>query len=134
MLYRTVKVDILSAFILPETDMDRHPDRCVWAHMLLCVLSAAGSTSRTLFWCRAETLWPFVPPQGHDTTAASMNWALHLIGSHPEVQRRVHQELDEVFGTTAILFLSHCNANNDNDMLYSECKVLYIYIYSIWYV
>ncbi|KAL2077679.1 hypothetical protein ACEWY4_027183 [Coilia grayii] len=38
--------------------------------------------------------------EGHDTTAASMNWALHLIGSHPEVQRRVHQELDEVFGAS----------------------------------
>lgn len=38
--------------------------------------------------------------EGHDTTAASMNWALHLIGSHPEVQRRVHEELDEVFGVS----------------------------------
>ncbi|XP_072318939.1 cytochrome P450 4V2-like [Eucyclogobius newberryi] len=38
--------------------------------------------------------------EGHDTTAAAMNWALHLAGSHPEVQRRVHQELDQVFGTS----------------------------------
>nr|XP_033799763.1 cytochrome P450 4V2 isoform X2 [Geotrypetes seraphini] len=35
---------------------------------------------------------------GHDTTAASMNWALFLLGSHPEVQLKVHNELDEVFG------------------------------------
>ncbi|KAJ8271753.1 hypothetical protein COCON_G00106120 [Conger conger] len=36
--------------------------------------------------------------RGHDTTAASMNWALHLIGSHQEVQRKVQQELQDVFG------------------------------------
>uniref|UniRef100_A0A3P8RU77 Cytochrome P450 4V2 n=1 Tax=Amphiprion percula TaxID=161767 RepID=A0A3P8RU77_AMPPE len=38
--------------------------------------------------------------EGHDTTAASMNWALHLLGSNPEVQRKVQQELQEVFGTS----------------------------------
>jgi len=36
--------------------------------------------------------------QGHDTTAAAMSFTLHLIGAHPEVQTKVHQELDEVFG------------------------------------
>uniref|UniRef100_UPI0037E8F292 cytochrome P450 4V8 n=1 Tax=Semicossyphus pulcher TaxID=241346 RepID=UPI0037E8F292 len=38
--------------------------------------------------------------EGHDTTAASMNWALHLLGSHPEAHRKVQQELEEVFGTS----------------------------------
>lgn len=38
--------------------------------------------------------------QGHDTTAASMNWILYLLGSHPEAQNKVHQELQEVFGNT----------------------------------
>ncbi|XP_029442805.1 cytochrome P450 4V2 [Rhinatrema bivittatum] len=36
--------------------------------------------------------------EGHDTTAAAMNWVLFLLGSHPEVQTKVHEELDEVFG------------------------------------
>lgn len=36
--------------------------------------------------------------QGHDTTAASMNWVMHLLGSDPKVQGKVHQELQEVFG------------------------------------
>ncbi|CAL8286246.1 unnamed protein product [Arctogadus glacialis] len=36
--------------------------------------------------------------EGHDTTAAAMNWTVHLLGSHPEVQRKVHREIDEVFG------------------------------------
>ncbi|XP_069600465.1 cytochrome P450 4V2-like isoform X1 [Ranitomeya imitator] len=36
--------------------------------------------------------------EGHDTTAAAMNWSLYLLGSHPEAQLQVHKELDEVFG------------------------------------
>ncbi|XP_012580425.1 PREDICTED: cytochrome P450 4V2-like isoform X1 [Condylura cristata] len=36
--------------------------------------------------------------EGHDTTAAAMNWSLYLLGSYPEVQREVHKELEAVFG------------------------------------
>ncbi|XP_037382244.1 cytochrome P450 4V2-like isoform X1 [Talpa occidentalis] len=36
--------------------------------------------------------------EGHDTTAAAINWSLYLLGSYPEVQREVHKELEEVFG------------------------------------
>nr|XP_039269840.1 cytochrome P450 4V2-like [Styela clava] len=36
--------------------------------------------------------------EGHDTTAAAMSWAIFLIGSHPEVQVRIQEELDEVLG------------------------------------
>lgn len=36
--------------------------------------------------------------QGHDTTSAGMNWALHLIGCHPEIQAKIQQEVDNVFG------------------------------------
>ena len=38
--------------------------------------------------------------QGHDTTAMASNWAVHLIGNNPEVQRKVHEELDKIFGKT----------------------------------
>ncbi|KAM4837278.1 cytochrome P450 4V2 [Thomomys bottae] len=36
--------------------------------------------------------------EGHDTTAAAINWALYLLGSYPEVQKKVDNELDEIFG------------------------------------
>ncbi|XP_072479215.1 cytochrome P450 4V2 isoform X2 [Notamacropus eugenii] len=36
--------------------------------------------------------------EGHDTTATAMNWIIYLLGSYPEAQRKVHNELDEVFG------------------------------------
>ncbi|XP_041362839.1 cytochrome P450 4V2-like [Gigantopelta aegis] len=38
--------------------------------------------------------------EGHDTTAAAMNWTIYLIGSHQDIQERIHRELDEIFGNT----------------------------------
>uniref|UniRef100_A0A8C6SEM0 aromatase n=1 Tax=Neogobius melanostomus TaxID=47308 RepID=A0A8C6SEM0_9GOBI len=57
--------------------------------------------------------------EGHDTTAAAMNWALHLLGSHPEVQRKVHQELDEVFGTSE----RPINTEDLKKLRYLECVI-----------
>ncbi|KAM4709346.1 cytochrome P450 4V2-like [Discoglossus pictus] len=36
--------------------------------------------------------------EGHDTTAAALNWSLYLLGSHQEEQIKVHKELEEIFG------------------------------------
>ncbi|XP_066236304.1 cytochrome P450 4V2 [Saccopteryx leptura] len=36
--------------------------------------------------------------EGHDTTAAAINWVLYLLGCNPEVQKKLDSELDEVFG------------------------------------
>ncbi|MFG3039603.1 cytochrome P450 [Streptomyces sp. NPDC048330] len=33
---------------------------------------------------------------GHETTATSLGFALHLLGRHPEVQKRAHEEIDRV--------------------------------------
>lgn len=33
---------------------------------------------------------------GHETTASGLSWALYLLGTHPEVEARVRQELGEV--------------------------------------
>ncbi|XP_034043668.1 cytochrome P450 4V2-like [Thalassophryne amazonica] len=57
--------------------------------------------------------------RGHDTTAASMNWTLHLLGSHPEVQRKVHQELQDVFGTSG----RPVNTDDLKKLKYLECVI-----------
>uniref|UniRef100_A0A8C9SE37 aromatase n=1 Tax=Scleropages formosus TaxID=113540 RepID=A0A8C9SE37_SCLFO len=57
--------------------------------------------------------------EGHDTTAAAMNWALHLIGSHPEAQRKIHQELQEVFGSSD----RPVNAEDLKKLQYLECVI-----------
>jgi cytochrome P450 len=35
---------------------------------------------------------------GHETTANALSWALYLISTHPLVERRLREELDEVLG------------------------------------
>jgi cytochrome P450 len=35
---------------------------------------------------------------GHETTATSLSFTLHLLGLHPDVQRRVQEEVDSVLG------------------------------------
>jgi cytochrome P450 family 4 subfamily V len=43
--------------------------------------------------------------EGHDTTATASTWACHLIGSHPDIQKKIHEEIDLVFGMLALLSL-----------------------------
>jgi len=38
---------------------------------------------------------------GHETTAAALAWALYLLSQHPEVERRLHTELDAALGGRA---------------------------------
>lgn len=59
---------------------------------------ALGEPERTTEGQNGRLKVHVVTLQGHDTTAASMNWVMHLLGSHPKAQRKVHQELGEVFG------------------------------------
>ncbi|XP_035035250.1 cytochrome P450 4V2 [Hippoglossus stenolepis] len=57
--------------------------------------------------------------RGHDTTAASMNWCLHLLGSHPEALSKVQQELQEVFGTSD----RAANTEDLKKLKYLECVI-----------
>jgi len=36
--------------------------------------------------------------EGHDTTAMAISWGLHFIGLNQDVQKKLHEELDEIFG------------------------------------
>ncbi len=46
-----------------------------------------------------------------------MNWAIHLLGSHPEVQRKAQQELFEVFGALSPLVVHIMQLNTKNRCL-----------------
>jgi cytochrome P450 len=35
---------------------------------------------------------------GHETTALTLTWTWHLLAQHPEVQKKLHQELDRMLG------------------------------------
>ncbi|XP_071439899.1 cytochrome P450 4c3 [Hetaerina americana] len=36
--------------------------------------------------------------EGHDTTSAAISWVLFLLGCHPEIQDKVVEELNDIFG------------------------------------
>ena len=57
--------------------------------------------------------------KGHDTTAAAANWAVHLIGAHPEVQSRLHEEMDGIFGDSD----RPATMDDLRDMKYLECVI-----------
>ena len=35
---------------------------------------------------------------GHDTTASAINFTCYLVGCHPNVQAKIHAEMDSIFG------------------------------------
>ncbi|XP_052818734.1 cytochrome P450 4C1-like [Mya arenaria] len=57
--------------------------------------------------------------EGHDTTAMASNWAIHLIGADSEVQKRVHQELDLIFGGSD----RETTMDDLKEMKYLECCI-----------
>nr|XP_053637590.1 cytochrome P450 4C1-like [Cherax quadricarinatus] len=36
---------------------------------------------------------------GHDTTASALNFILYILGHHPDIQVRIQEELDDIFGS-----------------------------------
>ncbi|KAI5725989.1 hypothetical protein M8J77_022477 [Diaphorina citri] len=54
--------------------------------------------------------------EGHDTTAAGSSFFLCVMGTHPEIQAKVMQELDEIFGDSDRL----CTFQDTLEMKYME--------------
>ncbi|GIY17762.1 cytochrome P450 4V2 [Caerostris extrusa] len=64
---------------------------------------------------------------GHETTEAAVQWVLYLIGLYPEVQEKIHQELDSVLGADSKgpLSVGDLNALKYLDCVLKECYRLY---------
>lgn len=58
--------------------------------------------------------------EGHDTTSAAISWTLFLLGSSPEYQERVVEELDSIFGDDTE---TPATMKNLLDMRYLECCI-----------
>lgn len=57
--------------------------------------------------------------EGHDTTAAGITWALYLLGRHPEIQQKVHEEVDGFFETRP----ETLTVEDLKDLRYLECVI-----------
>lgn len=65
--------------------------------------------------------------EGHDTTAVAIAWCIYLIGLHPAVQRRVHEELDAIVGDEPEknITLEDLKKLTYLDCVIKECQRLY---------
>ncbi|XP_069600464.1 cytochrome P450 4V2-like [Ranitomeya imitator] len=78
-----------------QDDDKKTKKRSAFLDMLLKATDEAGNTMSHKDIREEVDTFMF---EGHDTTAAALNWSLFLLGSHPEVQKKVHKELDDTFG------------------------------------
>ncbi|XP_029850540.2 cytochrome P450 4c3 [Ixodes scapularis] len=58
--------------------------------------------------------------EGHDTTAMGISWAMYLIGLHADVQQKIHEELDGIFGEDRERPIS---PDDLKEMKYLECAL-----------
>ncbi|RXG69178.1 cytochrome P450 4V2, partial [Armadillidium vulgare] len=57
--------------------------------------------------------------EGHDTTAASVNWTLYLLGQHPEIQNKAYEEIESIFGSSD----RDATSSDIREMKYLECCI-----------
>ncbi|XP_062594490.1 cytochrome P450 4V2-like isoform X2 [Saccostrea cucullata] len=99
-----------------EEDMYRSKgQRLAFLDMLLCKTEDGSHMSMEDIREEVDTFMF----EGHDTTAAAMNWAVHLIGADPQVQAKVHEELDQLFGDSD----RPATMNDLKEMRYLECCI-----------
>lgn len=71
----------------------------------------------------AEEIWEEVNTimfEGHDTTAAGSSFTLCALGNHQDIQARVHEELDTIFGDSD----RQCTFQDTLEMKYLERVIL----------
>ncbi len=66
---------------------------------------------------------------GIETTALALAWTFHELGRHPEVERRVHAEVDEVLGGRAATF-----ADTGNLVYLNQVVDEVLRMYPIWFL
>jgi cytochrome P450 len=92
--------DLLSMLLLAQEEDDRMTDQQV----------------------RDEALTLFLA--GHETTANALMWTWYLLSQHPEIERRLHQEIDDVLGDRAPELADVPNLRYA-EMIFSEALRLY---------
>jgi cytochrome P450 len=61
---------------------------------------------------------------GHETTALTLAWSWYLLGTHPEVEKKFHAELDEVLGGRAAT-VADLSRLKYTEQIAKECMRLY---------
>ena len=62
---------------------------------------------------------------GHETSASALTWALHLLAQAPDVQRRVHDEVDRVLGEPPAAAPTTCASSSLTRQVFRETLRLF---------
>ncbi|KFM74410.1 Cytochrome P450 4V2, partial [Stegodyphus mimosarum] len=65
--------------------------------------------------------------EGHDTTSLALSWSVYMIGLHPWVQDKIHEELDSVFGESD----RDVTVEDLKNLKYLECAIKRIMIFHV---
>ncbi|KAK7579861.1 hypothetical protein V9T40_000490 [Parthenolecanium corni] len=57
--------------------------------------------------------------EGHDTVSIALYWTVYLVGLHPDIQEKVHTELDDVLGSAE----APANLKTLQELKYLECVI-----------
>ena len=68
---------------------------------------------------------------GHDTTALTLTYTWYLLSEHPEAERRVHEELDDVVGDDRPA-MEHVRGLDYTERVIQEAMRLYPPVYSLF--
>ncbi|CAI9723443.1 cytochrome P450 4V2-like isoform X2 [Octopus vulgaris] len=63
--------------------------------------------------------------EGHDTTAAGINWTLYFIAAYPDVQKKLQKEVDDFYGESEEVTLSNLKKLTYLDCVIKEVQRLY---------
>ncbi|GFY47429.1 cytochrome P450 4c3 [Trichonephila inaurata madagascariensis] len=65
---------------------------------------------------------------GYDTTSAAITWTLFMLGLYSDVQKKVHEELDWIFGEDV---KRPATEDDLKDMKYLECVIKIFGVYTV---
>ena len=90
------RLDVIVYRLIEEGRRDGR-DRGDLLSMLMMARDEDGGPGMTDVQLRDEVMTLLLA--GHETTANALGWTLHLLSQNPEVEARLHRELDEVVGS-----------------------------------
>ncbi len=115
-IYRSFKNEWPHFTVKARKTMAKQSSLLVWPYLTVFLLKCKPNNSRwTIFRkksthsCSQYVYLPFLSIfadlsilKGHDTTAAAVNFCCYLVGCHPDVQAKIHAEMNAIFGSLCL--------------------------------
>ncbi|XP_053165554.1 cytochrome P450 2J2-like isoform X1 [Hemicordylus capensis] len=69
---------------------------------------------------------------GTETTATTLQWALLLMATHPDIQEKVHKEIEDVFGSSCLIYYQdHKKLPYTNAVIHEIQRSNYVFLFGV---